>query len=395
MPKLGLHQWLNLALVLLVGFSTSVRAEIRGQEREAPIEDQVKPSSDIPADTVKVQVVSPAGNVLANSTVLLGTLKAQGTREKIAGRTNAQGEAIFTKLPTGSAQAYRVSVPFMGATYGAPPFRLEGEQGVLVRIVRHPVTTDKRWIAQAVSQIVIEFRDDRLHVIQQGQVVNVGQSTYVFPKQGLAIRLPQNAKAFQTAAVMSDQRISQQGQDIRIRGSMPPGQVMLAWAYDLPLESPRMEFGLALGFNSYRVRVGAEAPKGLRLAVDGFPKAQLFEDGKQRVLLTELKATEVPLERLNIKLEGIPGAGPLRWIAVLLALCAAVAGIIYALRSRGNPKLAQDPSESRDQLLLYLLELDNLRAREEIGPRYYDQQKRELLDALALELRAQESQGPV
>ncbi len=354
----------------------------------------VVPSDQLKPDTIQVYVVNEAGERVPNADILLGIMKSDSSRDKVAKRADDKGSFLFTDLATGAGQAYRISVPYQGATFAAKPFRLEGDKGVYVTIVRSAVTHDPRYIVIALGQLLFEFRDTRVHVTQQARLVNLGQSTYVLPSKGLRLTLPKGFTAFQAEAVMSDQRINSDEHGMLIEGSIGPGETTLTWGYDIPVTGNTMRIEAPLGFQLYRMRVLAEAPEGLSMKVDGFPDGKLFETEQHRVLLSEFQRSpgDAPLESLSVTLSGLPGPGPARWVAVSLALLVAGSVLFFSLRKKQNQAVNDANIELAKQALLdQIVELDKKHAAGEIGPSYHAKQVEELTIAIALLLRAKKS----
>jgi hypothetical protein len=98
-------------------------------------------------------------------------------------------------------------------------------------------------------------------------------------------------------------------------------------------------------------------------------------------------STESLSKALEISLGGLPVPGPGRWVALLVALGLVLGGVV--VRGAGS-KMAgvrgAHPEEVDAARLLILNELRDLeRVRREgtVGPRTYEQARRELVDALA------------
>jgi hypothetical protein len=100
---------------------------------------------------------------------------------------------------------------------------------------------------------------------------------------------------------------------------------------------------------------------------------------------------ETPFRTLSIRLSGIPGPGPERWIALGLGLGVALAGIWIARRKAPVATAAEHGSPGAavsEELLARVRRLDEERAREAIGPEYHREQRQALIDQLALQLLA-------
>jgi hypothetical protein len=357
---------------------------------DAPPVATAEPSELVPPGTVRVVVVDVEGRPVEGATVVLGTMAQGGDRERVSGLTGADGVHRWPNLPTGTSQAYRVTVPHEGATYGSTPFQLPPDRGYAVRVTRLPVTHDDRTVLQLIGQTFVEVRDQRLHVIQQAQLANMSQTpqTYVFPEGGLRIRLPEGHMAFQSQPVMTDQRVEELADfGIRVRGSLPPGRVTLTWAYDLPIEGADMDVTFSVPFRTYIYRVITDAPPGMRLEAEGLPPAQQFEDQGRALFGTEVQRRpgDAPFESFTLRFRGIPGPGPMRWIAALLALGLVLAGGYWTIRGGTPEKIAARSREQRKQELLdEAAALEAALAAGEIGPQYRQSRHDSIVRELAV-----------
>lgn len=370
---------------------------------DAPPVASAEPSPELPAGSIRVRVVDLTGQPVEGATVLLGTMAQGGNRERVSALTDASGVHVWPNLPTGTSQAYRVNVPHERATYSSTPFQLPDDRGYDVRVVRLPVTNDDRTVLQLLGQTFVELREERLHVIQQVQLANMSQSaeTYVFPEGGIRIRLPEGFVAFQTQAVMTDQKVEEiSGYGVRLEGSLPPGRVTLAWAYDLPVTGADMDITFDVPFRTYIYRVITDAPPGMTLSAEGFPEPRAFDDQGRALFGTELERRpgDAPFESFTLRFRGIPGPGPLRWVAVGVALVLVAFGIGGALRG-GSPEtlLVTQREERRKALLEEAARLNAEFEAGEIGPQFRQSRHAAIVRELAVLLhqdeRAEKTRG--
>ncbi len=101
---------------------------------------------ELPAGTIAVKVIDPAGAAVPQQAVRLGVMEQSGGRESEACVTDDEGACVFDALLTDSKHSYRVNVPYEGARYSSTPFRLDAAKGQRVRVVRLPTTTEDRRI---------------------------------------------------------------------------------------------------------------------------------------------------------------------------------------------------------------------------------------------------------
>lgn len=366
----------------------------RAAGRTPPIA-QASADPSLDAGTILVSVVDAMSQPVAGVTVRIGVMKADGSRESIVRQTDERGQLRVGDLPTGSSQAYRVNVVNDGATYSSMPFRLEPDRGHRVQIRMLPVTRSRRSLLQTLGQTMLEYRNERVHVTEQAQLVNLGEETIVFDDDELRIDLPDGFTAFQSQPGMSDQRLVPDDRGFVIRGSLPPGRATLVWAYDIPLRGEELHFSHAIPFRTYAYRVMSDAMEGMELVVDGFPEAQEHEGHQGRPLLVtqvERSPDDPPLDRLSVTVKGIPAPGPMRWLALGAALVLLAFGLLMATRGGDRAgALARTRAARRAELIDEAVELEELFAAREIGPQYRERRMREVVDELASLLRLDEA----
>jgi len=348
--------------------------------------------AELPAGTITVEVIDQAGASVPKQAVRLGVMEQSGGRESKACVTDDEGRCSFETLLTDSKHSYRVNVPYDGARYSATPFRLDAAKGQRVRVVRLPTTTDNRRVFQVLGRTMIEFRNDRAHIKQEARLTNLGEATYVFPDGGLSIRLPDGFKAFDSMEVMTDQQFLATDEGLEISGSIPPGRADLMWTYDIPVGGTSVSIQQAVPFATMEYQVVSDYVDGMTLEVEGFQVARVHEGGDRRFLVAGLmrRPGEPPIDPLRIHIRGIPGGGPLPYIASAIAAIFVFFGIWLLFRpSDETAVLAKVREGRRSELLDEIASLESQRKAEAIGPGYYEQQRRALTDELAIVLRMQ------
>ncbi len=356
---------------------------------------QASADRSIDAGAIRVRVVDADDQPVAGASVRVGVMKADGSRESIVRQTDEGGLLELRDLPTGSSQAYRVNVVHDGATYSSTPFRLEPDRGHRVQIRMLPTTRSRRSLLQTLGQTMLEYRNERVHITEQAQLVNLGEETIVFDDDELRIDLPEGFTAFQSQPGMSDQRLVPDERGFVIRGSLPPGRATLVWAYDIPLRGEELHFSHPIPFRTYAYRVMSDAMEGMELDVDGFPAAQPHEGHQGHPLLitqVERSPEDPPLDRLRVTVRGIPGPGPMRWLALGAALVLLAFGLLMATRGGDRAgALARAREARKAELIDEAVELEELFAAREIGPQYRERRMREVVDELASLLRLDEA----
>lgn len=352
-----------------------------------------EPSTEVPRGSIRVHVVNASGAPVANAELNVGSMGQAGERNRVLQRTDATGTATFQGLQTGGGQAYRVNHPFEGATYSSTPFQLPEQNGYVVRITELPVTRNDRFFVQAIGLTMVEFRENRLHVSQQARLMNLGEETFVFPTAGITLPLPHGFLAAEAQAVMTDQRMTVTSQGFRLVGSMPPGNVVLAWSFDLPITGTDMHIAQNLPIRTLMYRVIAEAAPGLTLDVEGFPPPEVASSNGQRLLVTEIeRRPNEPLQRLDVRLRGIPGPNPLRWVAVALAVLFVVGSFVVSARVRRASRAGvSDHKVAEEALLDEAASLQRELDAGKIGPKYFAAQREKIATQLAVLLKADDA----
>lgn len=359
-----------------------------------PAMPTAEPAADLPEGSIAIEVTGPEGAPYPQAEIVLGVMASMGTRTEQRAKADAQGKYTFRGLAVGSQQAYRVNVLFGGAKFSTTPFRLPDGSGYRARVPLKTTTPSDRLFIQLVGQTVVELRDDRLHVTQQARLANAGNEVYVLPKDGVVVELPEGHTAFQWQDQMTDQKGEEVvGKGFRLRGSFPPGTVTLAWSYDVPREGSAARLAVKLPWKTYTYRVISEAPEGLKLRVSDFPEPERVKDEGRDLYFTQLQKEpgDPLLGTLTIKLDGIPGPGPGRWIASVLAVLLAAFGLSKAF-TRGDDREERRLfiAGRKQQLLAEVRTVAAEHERGESGPEYFARRMDELETELATLLRDEE-----
>jgi hypothetical protein len=243
---------------------------------------------------------------------------------------------------------------------------------------------------------MVELRDERLHIIQQARLSNLAPATYLFPEGGTRIELPEGYTAFQTQPVMTDQRVVElTGQGVRIEGSLPTGQVTLAWAFDLPVTGSEMDIEVPNPFRTFQYRVISTAPRGMTLDVEGMPAAVRFEDQGQPLLGTEIQRSpdQAAFSTVHIRLANIPGPSPARLYAVAVAAIMLLGGLALGWRRPTTDRGRAARLARRAELLAEAERLEADFASGEIGPETRQSRRDAIVRELAVLFYVDERMG--
>ncbi len=356
-----------------------------------PPQDTEQEDPSLPEGTIAVDLRDAEDKPVPGEQVTLGILVnsvAKGdSRQHMQTTTDAAGRAVFGKLERASNIAYRVSVGYEGGLFAAMPFQMQQVKAMRVVLHVYPVTHDvQKAMIVAEATVATEMRDDRLQVEEVLTFYNLGPIAW--QPQDLDMKLPDGATAFSAQQSMTDQGADELGGRARLRGTFPPGRHTVDFRWQLPWSGDKdVDFSLGMPPHVAIARVMLAATADIKLAVDGFPSAELRRnDEGQSFLVTErrLRPDEPKLNTLSVGIHDLPSPGPGRVVAALLALAAIASGLIISFRRPAGSAERQAPSKrDRKAILAELADLERARVSGDVGPKTYERAYRALIDALA------------
>lgn len=361
---------------------------------------QVEERDEMPPGEVEAQVVDARGNPVPEALVRLGSMQGGEPGPAVERRASPNGVVRFSGLATGQSVAYRLSVEREGVRFSAAPFQLTTRRGVRAQLVRYDVSRDARGTLLWDARFELHFRDERITVVQRMRIVNLSAMSLggvtpepraFAPDGGLRFRLPTGYTAFQTAPMMADVRLEEEGGAAVLRGAIAPtseAPLDVVFQYQLRLHGGDFTFDAGLPLPVVSATVASEAPHGLTLNVSGMPAAQLHERNGDRILVTgvERRPSDPAVESVRVTLGGIPrAAGPAREAAAVTAgaLVLAALGMSLGRGRRGRARSLASLDAERDRVLAEAAELARQKAAGEVGPVSYARRRRELAVWLA------------
>lgn len=356
-----------------------------------PKQDTEQEDPSLPEGTIAVDLRDAEDKPVPGEQVTLGILinsVAKGdSRQHMQATTDSSGRAVFPNLERASHIAYRVSSGYDGGLFAATPFQMQQVKAMHVVLHVYPVTHDiQKALIVAEATVATEMRDDRLQVEEVLTLYNLGPTAW--QPLDLDMKLPEGATAFSAQQSMSDQGADEMGGRARLRGTFPPGRHTVDFRWQLPWSGDKdVDFSVGMPPHVAIARVMLAATSDIKLAVDGFPPAELRRnDEGQSFLVTErrLRPDEPKLATLSLGIHDLPTPGPGRVFAALIALAAILTGLFIAFR---HPGAGEPPASSskrdRKAILQELAELERARATGDVGPKTYERAYRTLIDALA------------
>ncbi len=341
-----------------------------------------------PPGTITIEVVDDKDQPVADADVILAIRRREdaAARDKLPARTDATGTHVFRDRTTGVGMAYRVNVPYQGATFNSPPFQMPAEHGMRVRVRRSAVTTRTGTLAQEMGIVAIQFRENRAHITVQARLVNVGNQTFVFPGEGWLVALPKDYSGFNSPPSMTDIRVSGSPEGARVFGSIAPGAQQIGFEFDIPVRGATLAFTLPVPWRTFGIRVVSDGSSGMQLHVDKLPAARQVREAGLSYLVAERPpdVNAEPLMAVRVAVHGIPTPGPWRWIASLAAALLVIGAVATHLRSKDNAEaVANGKAFAAQQIEEQLMALEKELADARVGPETYTANRKKLIESLA------------
>jgi len=354
--------------------------------------DASAPDPTLAPQTIVVRVVDGSTQLpAAGSTVELVTLVQniqQGDSKTASTKVvGPDGVVTFSGLDTSIRNSYAVRVKNAGANYEIPAFRLV-KTGHSVLIHVYPVTSNLREAFVGFRGLTyVQMREDNALITVMYRVLNMSHRTFL--PQGLTLDLPEDASALDVETKTGDAGFEKTEHGVRVVGTYPPGSRDLQFSFQLKNHN-QSDLGWTMSVPPHLAeqRILVEEIPGMELRVPGFAPAEATEgpDGK-KVLFAQrvMRPGESELQQLRIELSGLPVIGPGRWIATALAAVIGIFGLGLALlRRSGKPNEEDDQRLIAQRVLLQEIQLlERAHAQDQVGPRTYEQTRREIMMALA------------
>ncbi len=353
------------------------------------------PDPGLPPGQVVAQILDSQGLALSGTTVALVIKRdtvAEGTTEDTRhATTDAAGRATFSGLPTGGGCSFRLSVEKPPARYASEPFGMDKDRGhrVTLRVLPATSVVDE---AMLVGRIVLylEPLDETFQVTVLLEVLNAGNTTWV--PQNASFRLPDGWSAFSPESAQGTLEVIEASEGVRLAGSVGPGRHGVVFSFRAPRgDADSASIGVGLPLRVASARVMMESSQRMRLMVAGFPEpTPSLNRERERILAAQLESGSndaLPLDRIDIRVEGLTTRGKGRWLALVTSLGVAAWGLGVALRSRKSRSRdgidASEATRARGLLFDELVSVEKAFRAGRIGPETHEQARDVLVEALA------------
>ena len=297
--------------------------------------------------------------------------------------------ARFDHLKTALRFSYGVSLDFHGAHYEVAPFRLTKSGHRIVTQVFEPTADPKEALIGMRGFVYAQLREDVFHFEVLYRVFNMGKKAWI-PKD-VGLTLPARNEAVETPPGTADGQFVAENGSVRLKGTFPPGQHDVRFTFNVPSRNQDREtFTIGTLPHLAELRVLADSAPGMSMDVPGFdPVEETIGPEEKKVFITRrlAKEGETHFGTVTVELGGLPVIGPTRWFFVLGAAILTLSALFSAFFRRHSDASDGDVrqrDEARELVLTDLVQLERAFQEEKIGPRTYEQAKRQLLDALSV-----------
>jgi len=355
-------------------------------------QDSSAPDPNLAPNTIVVRVLDgttelPAAGASVELVTVVQNIQEGDSRHVMTKAVGPEGQVTFSGLDTSIRNNYGVRVRSSGARYDIPEFRL-GKTGHQVLIHVYPVTSNLREAFVGFRGLTyVQMREDNALVTVMYRVLNMSNRSFL--PQGIALDLPRDAFALDVETKTGDAGFEKTDHGVRLVGTYPPGSRDLQFSFQIKNHN-ESDLGWTMSVPPHLAeqRVLVEDVPGMELRVPGFAPAESTAgpDGK-KILFAQrvMRPGESELNQLRIELSGLPVIGPGRWIATALAAGIGLVGLgLGLLRRQGKSNQDDDQRKLAQRVLLQEMKLlETAHAQDQVGPRTYEQTRREIMMALA------------
>jgi len=362
-------------------------------QRYQPPQDQSKKDARLPVGTLAIFLRDAFGRPVPDQDfellIVHSTVAAGESRESKAGTTDGEGGAIFSDLQIGSGHQYSARVTRDGAVFDTGAMQLDDQSGAIALLHVFEVTKSiDQAQAWSTSEVRVTLKEDVLVVTYRSEYTNPSPYAWLANEQ---IVFPKGHKALSTPDGMNP-KILPNDDGAMMSGTMRPGRHQIAFSFHVPFElDGDQTLPLVMLPNTAQIGIGVSASKTMKLDVSpGFTTARRVHDGTGWWLVStrEIQSLNHPfIPRAQVQIEGLPTRHWGAWVAVAVALLAALLAGAYVFTRRKSTTLAddsyQDLVEARQSLLDEFVALERAQRRGDVGPKTYARIREAMLDALA------------
>jgi hypothetical protein len=315
----------------------------------------------LPVGTLEVRVLDEAGAPIRNHPVLLGMIDKSNKIDVRHGKSDGNGLAHFSDLPSGEGTGYAAVVEWNGTRLGTAPFPMPSVGGARAEIRALPRTADPSVMTIGPgARIVLQMHEDSLQFLEMFPFEN--SSDKMFDPGPGAIEIPLPDGFVSAQAQEGDRKIDvRQNHGMAVHGAFTPKRSIVgttsknaghdvAFGFVLPYHGHTRAFVQPMPNGIGPFTLITEQIPGLTISGPGIGERQERELGGRKYWVMPVEAVP-PGGAVSFTMEGLPSmdaAG--RNAAGILALALVVSAFAFGRRPSGDGKTARAADE-RAQLI--------------------------------------------
>jgi len=364
----------------------------------------------LPAGTLEVHVLDENGAPIRDHAVLLGMIDKSNKIDVRHGKSDGNGLAHFSGLPTGDTTGYAAVVEWNGTRLGTAPFPMPSAGGARAEIRALARTADPSVMTIGPgARIVVQMHEDTLQFLELFPFENTSDKMFD-PGPG-AIEIPLPGGFVSAQAQENDRKIDvRQNHGMAVHGAFTPKRATLGttsknaghevtFGFVLPYHGHTRAFVQPMPNGIGPFTLITEQIPGLSVSGPGVGERQERELGGRKYWVMPVEAVP-PGGSVSFTLEGLPSTDATgRNAAGLLALALVVSAFAFGRRPKEvgqGPRLADQREEligKREALYSDLVTLEAT-ARGGSGPAPVDRRKQLIarLEQIYRELAALDEQ---
>jgi len=315
----------------------------------------------LPVGTLEVRVLDEAGAPIRNHPVLLGMIDKSNKIDVRHGKSDGNGLAHFSDLPTGDGTGYAAVVEWNGTRLGTAPFPMPSVGGARaeIRALSHTADPSVMTIGPG-ARIVLQMHEDSLQFLEMFPFENTSEKMFDPGPGAIEIPLPDGFVGAQ--AQEGDRKIEvRQNHGMAVHGTFTPKRAILgttsknaghevAFGFVLPYHGHTRAFVQPMPNGIGPFTLITEQIPGLTVSGPGIGDRQERELGGRKYWVMPVEAVP-PGGVLAFTMEGLPSTDATgRNAAGILALALVASAFAFGRRTSGGGKTARVADE-RAQLI--------------------------------------------
>jgi hypothetical protein len=276
------------------------------------------PEPSLSAGVLEVKPYNEDGAPIANHTVALGMVAKEGKLDVQRVKTDGNGVARFSNLPTGEGHGYAAVIEWKGMRLGTIPFGMPEQGGARAEIRAFTRTNDPKIVTIGEgARIVVQLREDRLEILEMLPLENGSDKMFDPGVGAIEIPLPTGFVGASPGNRNGEHKLEvRQGHGIAVHGVIPPKRAILGanpretgheveFGFVLPYDGDSKEFAQPMPNGIGGFTLITEQIRGLTVTGKGVGARQERELGGHKYWLMPMEGVP-PGGTLTFTLNGLP-----------------------------------------------------------------------------------------